>query len=320
MANEHTVLVIDDHFEILEMLRSLLQLASPGCRVLAVPSAEEALLELGQMPIDLVICDVQLPGMNGLEFVRRARQRQPGTPLIMMSAYASAERTQEANGLGVVRFFPKPLDMEALLAIVHDVLRITPTAVTGTEAEHDDLTPLARQLRTLHELTRADGVALTGHGRILETSGSVGETPDPTLLNPPPDGSLRIALTEAGTWCTTAVTPDHLLLVRNPAPAVPSGELFTALAAAAAGLLSLLPAEETGPAAEPQPETAVDATPESPADPALTALLDDTPSDSDADDFWQAALAADPSEQSSGLSGLSYEEARARGLLPPDWS
>ena len=73
MAKLKKILVVDDHFEMLEFLRSMLQLSNPDHEVLGVPSAEEGLLELHSVPFDLLITDVRLPGMSGFELARWVR-------------------------------------------------------------------------------------------------------------------------------------------------------------------------------------------------------------------------------------------------------
>lgn len=127
MAGLKQVLVVDDHFEMLEFLRSMLELANENYRVLGVPSAEEGLLELKRRtqqgePFDLLITDVRLPGMSGFELARKVRALHPELPIIIITAYASAQGRKEAERLGVHRYFEKPLDTDALLASVHSAL------------------------------------------------------------------------------------------------------------------------------------------------------------------------------------------------------
>jgi CheY-like chemotaxis protein len=87
MADVKQILVVDDHFEVLEFLRSMLQVSNEDHQVLAVPSAEEALLELRLTKFDLLISDVRLPGMSGFDLVRRARRTRPEIPVVMIKAY-----------------------------------------------------------------------------------------------------------------------------------------------------------------------------------------------------------------------------------------
>ncbi|MFW5943019.1 MAG: response regulator [Chloroflexota bacterium] len=122
MAEPKQILVIDDHFEMLEFLRSMLEVSNQDYRVLGVPSAEEGLFELRRTSFDLVISDVRLPGMSGFDLVRQMQKLERNLPVIIITAYATAQGRQEAEALGVVRYFEKPLDTDTLLATVHTTL------------------------------------------------------------------------------------------------------------------------------------------------------------------------------------------------------
>ena len=122
MADAKQILVVDDHFEMLEFLRSMLELSNQDCEVLAVPSAEEGLLELRRAPFDLLITDVRLPGMSGFDLVRRVKTLGREMPVIMITAYSSNQGRKEATDLGVYRYFQKPLDTDSVLTAVHTAL------------------------------------------------------------------------------------------------------------------------------------------------------------------------------------------------------
>jgi DNA-binding response OmpR family regulator len=122
MVDTKQILVIDDHFEMLEFLRSMLELSNQDCEVLAVPSAEEGLLELRRTRFDLLITDVRLPGMSGFDLVRRLRAKEQTIPVIMITAYSSNQGRKEASDLGVYRYFQKPLDTDDVLTAVHTAL------------------------------------------------------------------------------------------------------------------------------------------------------------------------------------------------------
>lgn len=178
MADVKKVLVVDDHFEMLELLRSMLELSNEECEVLAVPSAEEGLLELRRTHFDLVITDVRLPGMSGFDFVRRIKKLGRGTPVIMITAYSSPEGQKEASSLGVLRYFPKPLDTDAVLMAVQtalhgDLLEADKMAVTyRVNAETAVSDTVRRRLQTLRADTGAAGLILAKtDGQVLfETS------------------------------------------------------------------------------------------------------------------------------------------------------
>jgi DNA-binding response OmpR family regulator len=74
MSDVKKLLVVDDRYEMLDFLQSMLELTSEDYEVVAVPSAEEALLELRHANLDLLITDARLPGMSGFDLVRRMRR------------------------------------------------------------------------------------------------------------------------------------------------------------------------------------------------------------------------------------------------------
>lgn len=178
MADTKQILVVDDHFEMLEFLRSMLELSNQDCEVLAVPSAEEGLLELRRAQFDLLITDVRLPGMSGFDLVRRVKALGREIPVIMITAYSSNQGKKEAADLGVYRYFQKPLDTDSVLTAVHTALHGESVAVPPAKlavsmpkstAVSDDL---QRRLDSLRVDTGAMHLTLTTVvGEILFSAG-----------------------------------------------------------------------------------------------------------------------------------------------------
>jgi len=178
MADAKQILVVDDHFEMLEFLRSMLELSNQDCEVLAVPSAEEGLLELRRAQFDLLITDVRLPGMSGFDLVRRVKGLGRDVPVIMITAYSSSQGKKEAAELGVYRYFQKPLDTDSVLTAVHTALHGESVAVPPAKlavpmpkptAVSDDL---QRRLDSLRVDTGAMHLTLTTVvGEILFSAG-----------------------------------------------------------------------------------------------------------------------------------------------------
>ena len=175
MADVKQILVVDDHFEMLEFLRSMLQVSNEDHQVLAVPSAEEGLLELRVTQFDLLISDVRLPGMSGFDLVRQARQIRPNIPVIMITAYSTEQGRTEADELGVLRYFEKPLDTDSILTAVHRALygESAPAAAVFPVAKVQiDLTDdMERRLDSLRADTGAFGLLLVAGGQVLYESG-----------------------------------------------------------------------------------------------------------------------------------------------------
>lgn len=180
MAEAKQILVIDDHFEMLEFLRSMLDVSGQDYEVLAVPSAEEGLLELRRAHFDLLISDVRLPGMSGFELLRRMRKLGRDIPAIMITAYASPQGEKEAEELGVYRYFKKPLDTDSMLTAVHQALYgdnvpAGNTAVAAPEAGIVNIN-LSDDVRKRLDMLRADTgatdlILTTRGGHILHNIG-----------------------------------------------------------------------------------------------------------------------------------------------------
>lgn len=176
MADAKQILVVDDHFEMLEFLRSMLELSSQEYEVRAVPSAEEGILEMTRTQFDLIISDVRLPGISGFEFARRMKKIGYETPVIMITAYSSDQGRQEAESLNVFKYFEKPLDTDDVLTAVHTALfgeapaatpDLVPSGNTAVSAN------VERRLDTLRTDTGAIQLMLaTREGQVAYSTGN----------------------------------------------------------------------------------------------------------------------------------------------------
>ncbi len=102
--------------------------------VRAVADPQEALRALAERPAQVLVTDLRLPGMSGLELIRRARQLQPGLRVVLMSAFGEPKDIVEAMKLGADDFLPKPFDLEVFLALL-DRLRALVGAPPPNPAE-----------------------------------------------------------------------------------------------------------------------------------------------------------------------------------------
>ena len=115
-----SVLVIEDTPEMAELVR--LYLGKEGCRSTVVPSAEEGLRRLEGESFDLIVLDVQLPGMDGFEFLGRLRPSS-SVPVLVLTARGDDEDLVLALGLGADDFLPKPFSPRVLAARCRALLR-----------------------------------------------------------------------------------------------------------------------------------------------------------------------------------------------------
>ncbi len=110
------ILVVDDEELLQDVLGMLLR--KEGHRPIFAKTGEEALLALDKDPIDLVLLDVMLPGLTGMEVLRQIRQRDPDQVVIVITAYSSIEGAIEAMREGAFHYIPKPFKNEEVLLTV----------------------------------------------------------------------------------------------------------------------------------------------------------------------------------------------------------
>jgi DNA-binding NtrC family response regulator len=115
-----TILVVDDERAICVAIQRLL--AGRGHRVETVSSGEAAIERLGGDPVHLVITDLGLKGVSGMDVLRWVRARAPETAVIMITAFGSEKIAVEAIKLGAADYLPKPFDNDELEVMVERVL------------------------------------------------------------------------------------------------------------------------------------------------------------------------------------------------------
>jgi CheY-like chemotaxis protein len=121
VAEPAAVLAVDDEPDILAGFAMLLE-SSLDVRVVTAPSGAEALRILAGTPIDLVISDYRMPGMDGCTFLETAHRIAPAVPLVMVTAYPDAEVEQRAGRIPVQGFLSKSLDPDAFVEEIRHAL------------------------------------------------------------------------------------------------------------------------------------------------------------------------------------------------------
>jgi DNA-binding NtrC family response regulator len=110
------ILVVDDEEVLQDVLGTLLR--REGLRPIAARTGEEALLIAEREPIDLVLLDLMLPGMSGMEVLKQLRSRDPEQVVIVVTAYSSIESAIEAMRVGAFHYIPKPFKNEEVLLTI----------------------------------------------------------------------------------------------------------------------------------------------------------------------------------------------------------
>jgi DNA-binding NtrC family response regulator len=123
---EPRILIVDDD----PAQRSLLDsfLGSQGFLTVVVPSGERALEVLRSERVDVMISDVRMPGLSGLETLRRARQIRGGLPILMVTAHADIRDAVGAMRDGAVNYLSKPIDLDELLSSVRQAAGLSRSA------------------------------------------------------------------------------------------------------------------------------------------------------------------------------------------------
>ncbi len=112
------LLIIDDESDILEGIKRLLAYELPEVEVIALSSTLDALEMLKQSRFDLILLDIRMPEMNGLDFLSALKQSDPWTTVIMMTAYGSIEIAVEAIKRGAYDFITKPFEIPDFLRLL----------------------------------------------------------------------------------------------------------------------------------------------------------------------------------------------------------
>ena len=116
------VLIVDDEKRLAYFLGQTLQLDFPECQVDTAYSGEEALSSLASNTYDLIIADVRMPGVSGMELIKGVRYLDAEVPIILMTGYGSASLRREAATLGVNHYVDKPFDVDNLISTVSQLL------------------------------------------------------------------------------------------------------------------------------------------------------------------------------------------------------
>ena len=114
------VLIIDDEKGMRDFLSIMLK--KEGYSVVVSESADKASELVGKGEFDLVITDISMPGKSGIDILKQTKASNPGTPVIMITAYASTESAIEALKLGAYDYIIKPFDVEEMKTVVGNAL------------------------------------------------------------------------------------------------------------------------------------------------------------------------------------------------------
>lgn len=187
------ILLVEDQKDAAQVLRAGMESLAADLQVVSVTSAEDALKALDKGAFDLLIADVLLPGISGLELMARFRRRNPETKVILVSGVRDPEIRKQVARSGAEAFFFKPVEMSDLLDAVERLFGIAesilPSEMKVMKAQlavsENDSSKVSDQLAGLRFNLGALCVALINErGQIIVRAGALPDEQIETSLMP----------------------------------------------------------------------------------------------------------------------------------------
>ena len=192
------ILVVDDETSMRQLLE--ITLRKEGHRVTMAESGQKAVEAFSKAAYDLVISDIKMPDMSGVEVLREVKQSAPETPVIMITAYSSAETAVEALRLGAYDYIAKPFKIDELKVTIKNALE--------KQQLKEEVVSLKRTLREKH-----------GLGSMLGRSAKMVKLFD-LIMSVAPTNSTILLTGESGTGKELAARAIHVNSTRQSAPFV----------------------------------------------------------------------------------------------------
>lgn len=170
------ILLVDDQRDIVRLLHSTLQTLGHKMDIVDAPSGEEALLEASRRKVDLLVADYLLPGISGVELMRKIKVRNPEMRVIFITGMTDRKSRAEMLGAGALAIFDKPIPLADFLDAVERGLGLVRTIFpmeTAKETE-EHRQSLSEVLGGFRQKIKADAVFLINdRGRVLARAGDL---------------------------------------------------------------------------------------------------------------------------------------------------
>jgi DNA-binding NtrC family response regulator len=170
-SKKPTLLIVDDDAPQRSLLDSFLK--SQNFETVTVDSGEKALKVLAERAVDMMISDVRMPGMSGLETLRRARERHATLPVLLVTGYADVREAVGAMRDGAVNYLSKPIDLDELLASVQRATGLAQAKTQIVLVENKQLSEnIVAESPTMKTLFRDAALIAGSDSRVLITGES----------------------------------------------------------------------------------------------------------------------------------------------------
>ncbi len=123
MSKKYSIVIIDDEVEILDMLNRFLS-RSPNFSVTTFSNPVSALSNMENTKYDLVMLDIMMPQMNGLEVLEKIKEKNEEQKVIMMTAYSTLDKVLKSHKIGATNYIMKPFSsLDALEKQINEILK-----------------------------------------------------------------------------------------------------------------------------------------------------------------------------------------------------
>ena len=170
------VLLVDDQKDIVRLLHSALQTLGHPLDLVDAPSGEEALLEASRRKVDLLVADYLLPGISGVELMRKIKARNADLKVIFISGMTERKARAEMLAAGAVALFDKPIPLADFLDAVERSLGLVRTIFPpeSSKVAEEHRQSLSELLGGFRQKVKADAVFLiSDRGRVLARAGDL---------------------------------------------------------------------------------------------------------------------------------------------------
>ncbi|HXJ72772.1 MAG TPA: sigma-54 dependent transcriptional regulator, partial [Candidatus Dormibacteraeota bacterium] len=168
--NGPRILIVDDDAGQRSLLNSFL--SSQGFQIFLASTGEQALETLRREEVHLMISDVRMPGISGLETLRQARRERPHLPVLLVTAFADIREAVGAMRDGALNYLSKPIDLDELLALVRHATGLAVTSPVRFEDNRELPSFLVARSPLMQAVLRDASLVAPSESRVLITGES----------------------------------------------------------------------------------------------------------------------------------------------------